>query len=136
MSEMYEDIHSRLEGKDDFRTASEETLFGPVSVIKGLIIFISAVIISLLALRLIFIVMGTSSDNGLVSFIYTATNPLVVPFTGVLDHHSVFGAINFDPESLPESSIAIIVSLFVVWILNRLLSVFYLFNTKKPSLDH
>jgi hypothetical protein len=134
MSEVYSDIHSRLEGRNDPDTFFRENTSGSVFIVKDLVFFISTLVISLLTLRLIFIIFGTNSGNDFVDFIYTASHPLVVPFMGVFDHRPVFGAVNFDPESLTESSIAIIVYSFIVWFLNRLLSIFYFFDTKKPKL--
>ena len=45
-----------------------------------------SIIISIVALRFVFRLLGANGDNGIVSWIYAASHPLVAPFFGIFNH--------------------------------------------------
>jgi hypothetical protein len=55
-------------------------------LIGGLISLFFGVIISIVALRFIFRLLGANADNSIVSWIYNASQPLVSPFFGIFGH--------------------------------------------------
>ena len=81
--------------------------------------FIAGVIEVLLALRFLFVLLGANSGNGLVSFIYAVTYPLVVPFFGIFGYHYQAGVANFEVATL----VAMAIYALIAWGLARLVTI-------------
>jgi hypothetical protein len=62
--------------------------------------FIAGVILVLLALRFLFALLGANAANGLVSFVYAVTYPLVAPFFGIFGYNFTAGQSRFESFTL------------------------------------
>ncbi|MBA3757996.1 YggT family protein [Candidatus Saccharibacteria bacterium] len=58
------------------------------NVLARLIWFIAGVILTLLAFRLIFSLLGANRSNGIADFVYDVSGPLVSPFFGLFDYNA------------------------------------------------
>ena len=59
-----------------------------------------SVVISIVALRFIFRLLGANATNGIVAWIYNASAPLVAPFFGIFNHDINVLTSRFELESL------------------------------------
>lgn len=59
----------------------------------SVVYYILNIIEVILALRLIFRLLGANPDNGLVNFLYTISAPLISPFTGIFRQPVVSGSV-------------------------------------------
>ncbi len=69
-------------------------------LIGGLINLFFGAIISIVALRFIFRLLGANADNSIVSWIYNASQPLVSPFFGIFNHDINVLTGRFEMETL------------------------------------
>ncbi len=53
--------------------------------------FIAGVVVTLLAFRFVFILLGANTTNGFVDFIYSASHPLASPFFGIFSYTQEYG---------------------------------------------
>lgn len=53
--------------------------------------FIAGVLLTLLAFRFVFALLGANPSNGFVNFIYTVSHPFVAPFFGIFGYHLRYG---------------------------------------------
>lgn len=58
------------------------------NVLARLIWFIAGIILTLLAFRLIFSLLGANRSNGIADFVYDVSRPLVSPFFGLFDYNA------------------------------------------------
>lgn len=65
------------------RHVVEDDVVNPRSTGESIVYWILNVIEIILALRLIFRLLGANPNNGLVSFLYNVSAPLVAPFVGI-----------------------------------------------------
>lgn len=66
------------------------------NVVARLIWFVAGIVLTLLAFRLIFSLLGANRSNGIADFVYDASQPFVSPFFGLFDYNS---------ERIGESSV-------------------------------
>ncbi len=78
------------------REESESKISGG-RLVARVIRFITAVIISLLALRFVLLLLGASQASGFVEFIVDITSPLVTPFEGIFGNPT---EVRFEPQTL------------------------------------
>lgn len=71
-----------------------------VSRITQLVWLFVAVIVGLLAFRLVLALIGANPASGFVNFIYTITNPLVWPFVGIVGTPNFGGGSVLDVASI------------------------------------
>lgn len=62
--------------------------------------FIAGVIITLLALRFLFLLLGANRGSGFVDFIYTMSYPFAAPFYGMFNYQSMYGVGRFEISTL------------------------------------
>ena len=86
-------------------------------VIGTLINLIFGIIVSLVALRFLFTLFGANQLNGFVSWVYTASQPFVAPFSGIFQDLSVFGG-RIEMATL----VALVVYGLVAGILSRIMA--------------
>ena len=67
--------------------------------------FITSAILTLLALRFVFALLGANPANGLASFIYTVTQPLVSPFFNLFSYNYSDGVRRFESFTLVAMAI-------------------------------
>src|SRR5579859_38830 len=72
--------------------------------------FVLGVVDVLIALRFVFRFLGASQDSSFVAFIYSLTEPLIAPFSGIFRSFAANGNV-FEPESL----VAMIVYALIAW---------------------
>jgi hypothetical protein len=69
--------------------------------VERAITLVGSSIMALLGLRFVFALLAANSANGLASFIYTITEPLVMPFYGLFNYdHASVGSISFQGYTL------------------------------------
>lgn len=62
--------------------------------------FVAGVLLSLLALRFVFALLGANPANGFANFIYTLTYPFVAPFFGLFSYDFTAGVSRFETFTL------------------------------------
>lgn len=72
---------------------------GP-STIERIIWFIAGFLITLLAIRFVFSLLGANRANGFANFIYAVTYPFVAPFFGLFGYQVRYGVSRFEIETL------------------------------------
>lgn len=87
---------------------------GPLYYARRVIVLLFGILFVLLALRIILLLLGANSDNGIVDGIYNVTEPFVAPFRGIFNFDLVRPSVNHVLD------VAALVSL-VGWILIELL---------------
>ena len=88
--------------------------------VQRIMYVIFSIIEILLAMRLVFKLLGANSENAFVKGIYNITHPLVKIFEGIFSHSTVSGSESisvFEPGTL----IAMVVIGIIAWILMMLL---------------
>ncbi|MEO8511633.1 MAG: YggT family protein, partial [Chloroflexota bacterium] len=56
---------------------------GPLYYVRRIVILLFGILTVLIALRIILLLLGANAGNGLVDFVYGATEPFVAPFRGI-----------------------------------------------------
>ncbi len=79
-------------------TRSSTRTSGAVTA-KRVVYYIGGVIIALIALRLLFLLLGANQGSGFVDFIYGLSSVFVAPFTGIFGEPT-FGVSYFETSSL------------------------------------
>jgi uncharacterized protein YggT (Ycf19 family) len=92
-----------------------------VARITQLIWLIMAVIVGLLAFRLVLALIGANPASGFVNFIYTLTNPLVWPFVGIVGTPNFGGGSVLDVAAL----FAMVVYPLFAWVLVTLFRIMF-----------
>ena len=88
-----------------------------VAVAQRVIWFIAGLITIIIALRFAFLLLGANRGADLTGFIYSISEPLVAPFTGIFGT-PVYGRSVFEISSI----LAIVIYLLVAWGLAKLLT--------------
>lgn len=61
----------------------------------------AAILLSLLAVRFVFMLLGANQTNGFASFVYGFTGPFVTPFAGLFNYdHFAYGVSSFEGFTL------------------------------------
>jgi hypothetical protein len=106
MSETVSRIHQTTDtGAGPIRTTQE--VEDPVgerehskNVAARVIHYLTSALLVLLALRFAFALLGANPDNGLASFIYAVTQPLVAPFFSLFSYNYTDGVRRFESFTL------------------------------------
>lgn len=91
----------------------------PSTIMARVVWYIAGVIITLLALRFIFVLLGANQGNGFVHFIYSLSYPFAVPFFGIFGYSIHYGVSRFELSTL----VAIAIYALVAWGLARLVTI-------------
>lgn len=102
-------------------TSTRETVQteGPVSsgvMAARVIWYVTGVIVTLLALRLVLQLLGANDDNGFVSFIYGLSGIFAGPFFGMFSYEPAYGISYFEISTF----VAMLVYLLLGWGIARL----------------
>lgn len=81
--------------------------------------FIAGVILSLLALRFLFALLGANAANGFANFIYTVTTPLVAPFFGLFQYDFTAGVARFETFTL----VAMVIYALIAYAISKLVTI-------------
>jgi len=81
--------------------------------------FVAGVLLTLLAFRFVFIMLGANPNNGFVNFIYTVSHPFAAPFFGIFGYTQTLGNARVEWTTL----IAMAVYALVAWGIARLLTI-------------
>jgi uncharacterized protein YggT (Ycf19 family) len=81
--------------------------------------FVAGVLITFLALRFVFVLLGANQGNGFVDFIYAVSHPFVSPFFGIFNYDFGYGVSRVEVSAL----IAIAIYALVAWGIARLLTI-------------
>ena len=87
---------------------------GPLTVVRRVVGLIFGIFIALILLRVILLLLGANSDNGIVDAIYGLSEPLVAPFRGV------FSLNRISPNGVSTLDIAALVAIVgwsLIWLL-------------------
>lgn len=71
-----------------------------------------------LVIRLLLMLVGASTNNGFVNFVYSITNYIVAPFKGIIANIELSSNNIFEPATV----IALVIVAFIAWIFMILLS--------------
>jgi uncharacterized protein YggT (Ycf19 family) len=106
---MYDDNAAEEEYRTDYR----------MSVAERVIWFVAGVIISVLALRFVFALLGANPNNAIANFIYTVSHPFVAPFFSLFRYNYAAGASRFEIYTL----VAIVIYSLIAAGLARLVTI-------------
>ena len=81
-------------------TAPRRRTQGGYGLIGGLVSLFFGIILTIIALRFVFRLLGANAGNGLVSWIYDTSAPLVSPFFGIFNHDINVTTGRFELETL------------------------------------
>jgi hypothetical protein len=96
------------------RTYVSDTGPSALTVVRRVVGLIFGIFIALIALRVLLLLLGANSDNGIVDAIYGLSEPLVAPFRGVFSLNKI------SPNGVSTLDIAALVAIvgwFLVWLL-------------------
>lgn len=62
--------------------------------------YVAGVLLTLLAIRFVFVLLGANEGNGFVDFIYSVTYPFVVPFFGIFNYELEAGVSSLEIATL------------------------------------
>jgi uncharacterized protein YggT (Ycf19 family) len=62
---------------------------GPLYYVRRIVVLLFGILTVLIALRIILLLLGANAGNGLVDFVYGATEPFVAPFRGIFSFDQV-----------------------------------------------
>jgi hypothetical protein len=91
----------------------------PAVIAARVVWFIAGVILTILAIRFIFILLGANQNNGFVNFIYTISHPFAAPFFGIFGYTQTLGTAKVEWSTL----VAMAVYALVAWGIARLLTI-------------
>jgi YggT family protein len=89
-----------------------------MTVAERVIWFVAGVIISLLALRFLFALLGANPTNAIANFIYTVSHPFVAPFFNLFNYNYINGSSRFEVYTL----VAIVIYALIAAGLSRLVT--------------
>lgn len=75
------------------------------NVVGRIIHYLTSALLALLALRFVFALLGANPENGLASFVYAVTLPLVSPFFDLFGYNFTAGANRFESYTLVAMAI-------------------------------
>ncbi len=87
-------------------------------LIGGLVSLFFGIILAIVAFRFIFRLLGANPDNGIVSWVYATSQPLVTPFFGIFNHDINLLTGRFEFETL----IALVIYGVIASLVSRLFS--------------
>lgn len=116
---------ARVERIETTETAPVVAMESRSNIVAARIVrLVVGIIEGLLALRLIFRLLGANPNTGFVQFVYGLSDPLVAPFTGIFRSPSVQG--NVASATLDTATIvAMLVYALLGWIILRALTLNY-----------
>jgi hypothetical protein len=82
-----------------------------VNPIERAIYLIGGILLSLLALRVIFALLGANPDNGIADSVYSITYPFVAPFFGLFGYDVQYGVSRLEIETI----VAMLVYGLIIW---------------------
>ena len=88
-------------------------------VAERVVWFICGVILSLLAIRFLFALLGANASNGFADFIYTVTSPFVSPFFGLFGYDFTAGRASFELFTL----VAMLIYALVTYAVAKLVTI-------------
>jgi uncharacterized protein YggT (Ycf19 family) len=99
----------------DYDTAEDTAVTSPVvahrqNVAARVIWFIAGVILTLLAFRFVFVLLGANPNSGFADFIYSASRPFVEPFFGIFNYDFQAGKAHFEFSTLVAMAVYAVVA--------------------------
>lgn len=105
-----------VERQDTVRSDAVEDRPGVLAA--RIVWFVAGVLLSLIAFRFVFILLGANPSNDFVNFIYNVTHPFVAPFFGIFNYQQQLGTTHVEYASL----VAMAVYWLIAFGLTRLLT--------------
>lgn len=101
------------------QTVAESTTVSTNVMIQRAVYFIVGVIVTLLALRVLLLLLGANQGNAFVDFIYTLSGLFAYPFYGIFNYQPTYGSSTFEISSV----VAILIYALVGWGIAKLLTI-------------
>jgi uncharacterized protein YggT (Ycf19 family) len=92
---------------------------GPGVIAARVVWFIAGVILTLLAFRFVFIMLGANPHNDFVNFIYTVSHPFAAPFFGIFGYTQTLGTAAVEWSTL----VAMVVYALIAFGISKLLTI-------------
>ena len=70
------------------------------TALAQIVYLVGGFIITILAIRFLFTLLGANRSNGIADFIYDVSHPFVAPFFGLFNYTPTFGIARFEFETL------------------------------------
>jgi len=84
------------------------------STAQRIVWFITGVILTLLAFRVVLSLLGANKSNGFADFIYSVSYPFVAPFFGLFNYEAQYGVARFEIETLVAMFFYVVVAAGIV----------------------
>jgi uncharacterized protein YggT (Ycf19 family) len=102
--------------KDNEPSISEEHA-RPSSVASRLVWFIAGILLTLLAFRFVFILLGANRANAFADFIYDVSHPFAAPFFGLFNYDTDYGVAKLELSTLVAMAVYALVAYAIVRLL-------------------
>lgn len=110
---------TRTVERDSGEIVEDRTDPAKSTVAARIVSIVTGIILTLLAMRFIFSLLGANKDSAIGNFVYSVTEPLVAPFFSLFNYSTEFGISAFEFQTL----VAIVFYAFLGWLLAQLLTV-------------
>lgn len=97
--------------------ATSRSVSGAV-IAKRIIWFIAGFIIILLAIRVVFLLLGANQDSAFVNFVYALSAPFAAPFYGIFAYQPTYGVSTLEISSL----VAMAMYALIAWGITQLIT--------------
>ncbi len=104
---------------DDNMSQAEPANVNKTSTAARLVMFVSGVLLTLLAFRFVLVLLGANQNNGFANFIYSVSHPFAAPFFGLFGYSLRYGVSRFELSTL----VAMAVYALVAYGIARLLTI-------------
>lgn len=98
------------------QTVASDASVRPSTLVKRIVWFIAGTIITLLAIRIILLLLGANNANAFVDFVYAISGVFARPFYGIFSYEPSYGKSVFEISSL----VAIAVYALIAWGIGKL----------------
>lgn len=102
--------------KDNEPSISEEHA-RPSSVAARVVWFITGILLTLLAFRFVFILLGANRANAFADFIYDVSHPFAAPFFGLFNYDTDYGVAKVELSTLVAMAVYALVTYAIVRLL-------------------
>lgn len=100
-------------------TVSRASTPPATTILQRFVYFVTGIIITLLAIRMLLLLLAANQGNVFVDFIYALSGVFAAPFYGIFNYQPAYGSFVFEISSV----VAILVYALVGWGIARLLTI-------------
>jgi hypothetical protein len=92
--------------------------YHPAIVLDRIIWFVAGLLITLLAFRFIFALLGANPANSFAHFVYSVSHPFVALFFSLFSYNYQYGVSRFETYTIVAILVYAVVAYFLSWLVN------------------